>query len=501
MEKHFSLTYLINCVCFIIMPRQLKNKRAAVAVSTTFGLPQRVVRRRQAKQKQHRVKVQKQVVSSSRGSRRARRRNRGRLDRGVFPRALGKSMDFFPSEIMTNVNRRSQIVTEDEFVSDVFGSVGFVTTAFPLNPGQASLFPWGNKIAQLYERYQFLHCVPYYKPQVSGFATNGQAGKVMLSCDYDALDAAPTTKQQVEDTVPHVDCMPYQSMALPLDVRQMATSDAKYVRPGAVPAGGDIKTYDAGTIYVSTQGNTNTTVIGEFRIRYSYRLETPILDSPLGVGLTQAHIVEGAAGTAAAAGSSFLGTTGGVLRAGSTLPTVVTKNTFTLPLPGSYLVSAVFVGSVTAGATFTGGSNISAVQIISDNAAAAESIANGATAAAWIGVLSVSAAGIAAANTVTITGLANLAAGTADIFISQISSGLLLPKTESNVLAERVARLETLLKILDASKTDGLCGYETDEEDLVSVVSEKGTSYHIPKMASGEARIRAMPRKAILDKP
>jgi hypothetical protein len=41
----------------------------------------------------------------------------------------------------------------------------------------------------------------------------------------------------------------------------------KYVRTGGVPGGEDIKTYDDGVFYVSTDGNTNTNVVGEVRVR------------------------------------------------------------------------------------------------------------------------------------------------------------------------------------------------------------------------------------------
>jgi hypothetical protein len=105
-------------------------------------------------------------------------------------------------------NRLKQVIAEDEYIAEVNGSVGFATTQYNVNIGQSATFPWGYKIAALYEKYDFDYIEFYYKREVSEFAANGQTGKVMLSFDYDASDSPPTSKQQVEDTNPHIDGMP-----------------------------------------------------------------------------------------------------------------------------------------------------------------------------------------------------------------------------------------------------------------------------------------------------
>jgi hypothetical protein len=177
--------------------------------------------------------------------------------------------------------RKTHVLEEDEYIADISGSVVFATTAYPINPGQATSFPWGNKIAQLYEKYEFQMLEFYYRREVSEYATNGQAGKVMLSCDYDASDGPPASKQQVLDTEPHIDAMPCaEQIVLRVDCAQMRKQDSHYVRPGALPVNTDIKTYDAGNLFVSTYGCTNTTVIGELRVRYKCVLSVPVLEPP-----------------------------------------------------------------------------------------------------------------------------------------------------------------------------------------------------------------------------
>jgi len=257
-----------------------------------------------------------------------------------------------------STSRRAQVIEEDEYIAEVNGSVGFATTAYAINPGQQGTFPWAYKIAGLYEKYNFEMLEFYYKREVSEFATNGQAGKVMLSADYDASDSAPATKQQVEDTVPHIDGMPCTpQINLRLDCSQMANQDSKYVRPGAQPANTDIKTYDAGNFYISTYGCTNTSVVGELRVRYRCRLMVPVLENPVGgaAGLPGSSflITSNPAGEAAAATTvyvaQFASATAPVLVSNSIGAVVASSGLITL-LAGSYLIdfASFCVGSAAA---------------------------------------------------------------------------------------------------------------------------------------------------------
>jgi len=166
----------------------------------------------------------------------------------------------------------------DELIANINGSVAFATTGFHVNPGLAGTFPWCAPIAGQFEKYTVDMLEFYYAPLVSAFAPEGQAGKVMLSFDYNAADPAPTSKIQVEDTFPHADGLPCQNICLRISPSECNTQDSKYIRRGPVGAG-DIKTFDAGVIYISTEGNTNATAAGELRVRYSFRLRVPVLET------------------------------------------------------------------------------------------------------------------------------------------------------------------------------------------------------------------------------
>jgi hypothetical protein len=384
----------------------------------------------------------------------------------------------FPSGRASNTNKRQQIVTEDEYIADVFGSTGFATTPYSLNPGQLATFPWAYKIASLYEKWKTLHVEFYYKPQVSAYATNGQSGKVMLSFDYDSSDAAPTTKQQVEDTVPHQDAMPYESVRLRLDAKQLNGQDSKYIRPGTQPANTDIKTYDGGILYVSTDGNTNTNVIGELRVRYSFMLMCPVLENSSVYTSSFAHVQESLSETAVAAHP--FGQAGPVLTSDSNLPSgtiqLVSTTTIGITVPGTYFCSFSWLGANIAGeATVTPGANITAAAVFS-RGTASNAYAYISANALYDVIFVVSTAGINAANQIVVTGLTSMTGAYCDVWIMALPTAINAMRPVDDRL-ERLEQLERRLKFLmpDAFpqiSNDKLNHLGDDvDEDTVSIAS------------------------------
>lgn len=174
--------------------------------------------------------------------------------------------------------KSGQIIEQDEFVGLINGNTSFGSVAYSIQPGLAAVFPWGSKVANLYERYRILSCEFYYKPTVSPYAVGGQQGKVVLSIDYDAAEGPPTTIQEAESMDPHADALPYESLSLWADPARATPEGGKFVREGPV-AGTDIKTYDAGNLYVTVVGTANDGQIGELRVRYSFSLMNPRLSA------------------------------------------------------------------------------------------------------------------------------------------------------------------------------------------------------------------------------
>jgi len=178
----------------------------------------------------------------------------------------------------------------------------------------------------------------YYQHDVSQFNAQGAAGLVILSSLYDAASADPTTKQQIEATDPHVICMPNENSCLKLAVQGMhPVGEPKFVRGLSLPGATDIKTYDAGTLYATTQGMAGATEVGELHVRYKGLLYDRILDSSAATAPQNFSVSESfdAAGQVIVTATPFVPPLASILTNGLVLPNAA--GVFTLPA-GNYLV-------------------------------------------------------------------------------------------------------------------------------------------------------------------
>jgi hypothetical protein len=181
-------------------------------------------------------------------------------------------------------NKTSISISEDEYITEItVGNAPFFNFAqfLPINPGQVVTFPWLSTIAANYEKFRFTELEFYIKPEVTQYTAGTDSGKVIVSIDPDASNQLPSSKRIMEDMELHVDAMPYETLRMRVPKNLLDNTLAIYVRPGALPGGADIKTYDLGTIFVATQGQTANNMIGELRVRYKCTLSVPILATTL----------------------------------------------------------------------------------------------------------------------------------------------------------------------------------------------------------------------------
>jgi len=229
---------------------------------------------------------------------------------------------------------------------------------------------------------------------------------------------------------------------LPLNDYFVYSSSNSEAPTGLSQAG---KFYDMGNFQIASNGTQSATPAGELWVEHSWTMIRRKQSTPLGQELISAHWVEGPAATANAATTSFMGTSGGVLRTGSNWPGVCTKTTFTIPLVGYYLVAAGWTGTVTVAPTLTAGANLTGLMFLGDSV-----YPDLTTAASGLGMCmylyNCTAAGTGTANTVTISGLTGLAAGTADVLIAQINGGITITKkTAIDTIMERLSAMEKRL--------------------------------------------------------
>jgi hypothetical protein len=209
--------------------------------------------------------------------------NKGRNMRvSQFPRNISGKSGFG--------NKKNITISETEYVQELnsnnSSSAFFMSAVLPVNPGQVSLFPWLSTIAANYQKYQFTQLEFMYKPEVTQFAPTGaNIGKVIMSAEYNSSLGSPNNKEDMEDTLPNANDMPYENINLRLDPQEChKNSDAKFIRSAGLPGGSDIKTYDCANLYIAAQGQTSaTTVLGELHVRYTVILSDPIILGQLGV--------------------------------------------------------------------------------------------------------------------------------------------------------------------------------------------------------------------------
>jgi hypothetical protein len=459
--------------------RKIELSLSMPPMSTNF---QNKNKKKQQHQKQNKKKKQfpkGRVSKPKHANRKGGSRAYGPRNQGVAgPRLGADSM-----EVATNVPmpNRSMPLVEDEYIGPINGSVGFATTAYSINPGQATVFPWGNRIAKLYQEYDFDWIEFYVTSSVSGYATQGQTGVCVLSFDYDAADNAPTTMQQVEATNPHtLPALPsVREIRLRLDAKCMRQSDAKFVRPGAQPASTDIKTYDVGQLYVSTEGNQNTTAFGRLHVRYQCRLKKQALLEPVGTGGVL-HF-QGITPTTANNYATTTLTAGGTPSLASAITIGPNTMTFAAGVPGNYLVVTSIEGStsVVAG-TFTPSAGAAALNYfpygnVRDANGSMQSTNGGANTA----FMNVSAYSVATTGgLVTLTPGAIVGGTAVDIWVISLPTSILATPALSpfeNELNARLRRMERAMAFI-RSEPERSASFSDEDDPPESGVVRLNTS-------------------------
>jgi hypothetical protein len=186
-------------------------------------------------------------------------------------------------------------------------------------------------------------------------------GNVILGFDYDALDGIPVNGIQM-CALSH-----FQSGAVwdEFELKVPCDNIFRYTRQG--PAAGDIKTYDFGALYVSTEGTTDATLQGYVECEYTIQFQHKNLAAgSVGNVYTTALFTGDGINDSVAVGNSFrfnVGITGytpGGLYNTVDISDSASGTVFTLP-KGRWLTTArvnvnlpSFTGIITAGGSAVG---------------------------------------------------------------------------------------------------------------------------------------------------
>lgn len=236
------------------------------------------------------------------------------------------------------------IVSHREYVLDVPGSVAFSATQNSVNPGLPGLFPWLSGVAQRFESYVFEALKFDYETESATSAT----GTALLALDYDASDAAPTTKTQAMAYRSSVRSPAWSNCQLTSLREDLGKQKSYFVRRGAVPANADVKMYDVGNLNVCTIGQANTNTIGELYVEYRIRLMTP----QLGIAGQGESVWGEFSGASNAAPFTLI--SGNLPATVASTGTTTSVSTWTFSQPWQGLVTILLDGSGLSTSTFTG---------------------------------------------------------------------------------------------------------------------------------------------------
>jgi len=474
------------------------------------------------KTKQTQKKQQKQLANAMFGKTRGKQKKSpktGPSKKGSSPtRSVPGVMSSVSDGLNTGMVWKNSNQVRDHFnrrfekVADLIspGAAFTILQSLFLNPGNSVLFPVFSQIASTYEEY-ICHLLRFWYRGESYTAIAAVAGSgiVAFATNMDPDDPGFTNVSQMENYEGSVSGPPFAGHFMH-DVQEVHKAKGRNRSGGAqmalnqyfvyssanqaAPANSTAKFYDLGLFQVATNGlavvATQAVPIGELWVEHEWTLIRRKQETPIGQQALYAHIVESPAASAAAAGSAFIGTSGGLLRAGSTIPCVSTSTTISMPVAGTFLCCFQASGSVTGGMTVSFGSNISGSLLLNDSANSNRNSVSS-NVATYIGIHVVSGPGTGAANLMTIGGLTALAAGTFDCFIAQISGGATFTSRPSlnqitsafDALCERFDKLEQRL----VTGSDSLQKCIVSEPDT-PFEEEKGpeleSSVHISKSAA-----------------
>jgi hypothetical protein len=177
---------------------------------------------------------------------------------------------------------KSKRVPFREELGNINGSTGFVTTAYNINPGQASTFPWLSVEAKQWEKYRFTKLKFVYTPQVTEFSTMG-VGSLVIGFDSDASDPPPNDLTHALNCTPRSFNLPCKNIVLDIPQNYLnRLNDGFFVRPGNLPGQSDIKDYDCGIVNISTISNAGTGALGILAVEYVCEFFIPILEAIVG---------------------------------------------------------------------------------------------------------------------------------------------------------------------------------------------------------------------------
>lgn len=183
--------------------------------------------------------------------------------------------------MMHNTNQ-SVVVRHKDYLGQIVSSQAFaIQQVLPINPGRLETFPWLCNIARRFQEYTIKGLVFHYVPTSGSISTTQALGSVILQTTYRSTDASPRSKTEMLNEFWACETVPFEPLAHPIECDPKENPfNVQYVRSGEIAAGESKLSYDLGTTYVATSGqSTDGTVLGDLYVTYEVELRKPIIAS------------------------------------------------------------------------------------------------------------------------------------------------------------------------------------------------------------------------------
>lgn len=149
----------------------------------------------------------------------------------------------------------------------------------PINPGNATLFPWLSPMAMRFEMYRFKKL----KFEFQSFLSTATVGAVYLAVDFDAQDPSPTTKTQLLSYKGVERSNVWASFSMDAGKSDMNAYNKRYCQDEPLGANVDAKTVNVGNFIAAIDSSIRTAgTFGELWVEYTIELFTPQIASPSG---------------------------------------------------------------------------------------------------------------------------------------------------------------------------------------------------------------------------
>jgi len=171
---------------------------------------------------------------------------------------------------------------EDVVTSSTAGSMK--VEVYYINPTNSSLFPWLSNMATMFEEWESMGMLAEFKSDSANAlnSTNTALGQVALACNYDATQAAWTTRAQLLDSEYVSSDAPAQSFLHPIEVSRKLTPAKIFYT--SQTTGTDQNQTTLGILHLATWGMQAASVnVGQLWMTYKFRFFKPKIPGAGGV--------------------------------------------------------------------------------------------------------------------------------------------------------------------------------------------------------------------------